>query len=721
MTEATPDPQGSPSEDDSTIFEISIPFSAVVCPTCDVPREPGTCPECGQEIPPPETDEHARARGRAFGPLRERITAIRSQFDAIGDGVIPTTPGQFLDAVRETEILGRAAELAGSARRLNGLDLADRTVVGGAARMALVSLVEVCEEMLAECADLGRFRPIQTGSDLRKLAIASGRYGVEVAEASVSIVAAQSYDEARTQGEHLNGLLDGFPLADAYSDTLEKLQEEVEPDLNERLGLALGVDGQFVDEDGALDMTRMLVSFAEEEQPLQVLGERAVSYFSHLFEGEPPTDGQGAILIPALSLICSSTHPLRSHSIAMALRQQLSEALRIDPEATAALIESTSAQGALIYTALGRVERVFNDFDQRSDPAQLIDDVMRAYKDITETSFRSMGWLAVRLHRINAGRGGVVDQHPPMLRDLSNQLATCGRLGQLLVDSLDVELRNAEAHSQYQWISAQEVVRDLRTGQEWTVEEIADALALLVACLAGIDAGYGCFVVEADLPGGIPEWLQSGDTPIAIEMLATICFAPYGHEIERLEDEGGTVVLKKVGSRDPARLVPPIGGLAAFTDTDTYRVCSIYGDQLIAVSAAEVRKAIHAPGIFKDLAMLDLTYQSSRELSEDHGRVDDQFAAFLAKVIGVSAMQALVASDISPTALSDIRERARWGIDFLRELNCEEVDCGDLRRRLGRIRDAAPRASHQGGVESLATLLGGLVETAEATGHQWPP
>jgi hypothetical protein len=715
--------QKSAEGEDDDVIEIAVPFAAMKCPNCDVPREPGPCPECGNEVPAPEIDEQANARARAFRPLVERLMEIRDRFDEIGEGEIPLTPDQFLQAMNETDIYERAGQMAKVGGELSGLDLADHKVVGGAARKIVAAHLDRVEQLLTRCEEIGRFRAEPPADELRALAIEAGCFGVDIASALVGAVAAQSFDEARREAARAQKLLTGFPLGDAISLALEKLEPVAVPDLNRRLALALGGEGDFIDEDGNLDISRILTGFADEEEPLAVLAERAETYFAYLIDGHSQGDGSGAILLPSLALVAASDRPLRTHSAAWLLKERLSRATHADKTATRVLVDRTTAQGALIYTALSRVERAVGKLGDDSEAEHAIDQVMSAYKNLAETTFRTIGWLSTSLDMIIDGKEIPVEEHPPMLGELCHRLARGSALSKLLAESVDPGLRNAEAHSQYQWIASREVVKDLRTKQEWTVDEISEALIVLSSCLAGADAGYACFVVSGGMPGELPDWLHEDETPIVFEMLATLCFAPYGHEIETVEDRGGTVILRKAGSRDPARLIPPLGGMGTFADAETFSVRTVEGDVLVEVGANEVRAAITAKSVFKDLSLLNLAYENSRGGAADSERVDDEFAAFAAKVIGVSGLRALTAGNFGPGVLNDLRDRVNWGANFLKRLDTDKVDLGALQKRLLRIRDSLSKASRgtSGSIESLATRLTNLAEWAEETGFSWPP
>lgn len=718
----TPEATRSEQEGGDDVIEISIPFTAVICPNCEVPREAGPCPECSYEVPAPEIDEHAKARAGAFRPLADQLAALEKRFDQIDDGEIPLTPDQFLQAMAESDIFERAREMIKIGPELSQLDFADHKVVGGQARNIVAEHMGRVEGLLELCEEIGRFRPEPPADQLRALAIDTGRYGVEIARAFVGAIAAQTFDEARSQAALTEELLSGFPFEAAISAALEKLEPLAAPDLNRRLALALGT-GDFIDEDDNLDIGRILVSFADEEEPLSLLAERAEIYFSHLIDGPSSGDGSAAIVLPSLALVANSERPLRTHSAARLLKEALTKAVQANKQATLTVIDRTTAQGALIYTALSRVERAVNRLDIEAEAEQAVDHVMSTYRNLTETTFRTIGWLSVSLDLILDGKALPSDAHPPMLGELCQRLAAGSELSQLIAESVDPGLRNAEAHSQYQWISKRGVVKDLRTGQEWSADELGEALLILTSCVAGADAGYGCFVIGEGMSGEMPDWLREDETPIALEMLATLCFAPYGHEIDTLADGGGTVILSKVGSRDPARLIPPLGGMAILCKPKAFCVRTVDDEVLVEVPADAVMAAVSPQAAFKDLSMLDLTYEISRTRASDTQQVDEEFAAFAAKVLGVTGLRSLAGGQWKATMLSDLRDRLNWVADFVKRLDAGQTDLAFLRKRLSKTRSSLSKASRgaSGSVESLVSQLTQLVEWAEATGFRWPP
>ena len=158
-------------------------------------------------------------------------------------------------------------------------------------------------------------------------------------------------------------------------------------------------------------------------------------------------------------------------------------------------------------------------------------------------------------------------------------------------------------------------------------------------------------------------------------------------------------------------------------EAKTFSVRTAEGDVLVEVDANEVKAAITAKPAFKDLSILNLAYENSRSRAADPGRIDGEFAAFAAKVIGVSGLRALTVGNFGPGVLNDLRDRINWGATFLRRLNTDEVDLRALQKRFSRIRESLSKVSRsaEGSIESLTIQLVKLAEWAESTGFSWPP
>lgn len=125
-----------------TPFEIRLGFAAASCPNCDVPREPGVCPDCGAEIPEVDPGKLEQMRQKAFSSLASEARELVSSFDDPPEAEITLSVDQFLACVVDLDVIAKAGEFATLGNRLGELDFDDPKVVGGRARQTIVDYLE---------------------------------------------------------------------------------------------------------------------------------------------------------------------------------------------------------------------------------------------------------------------------------------------------------------------------------------------------------------------------------------------------------------------------------------------------------------------------------------------------------------------------------------------------------------------------------------------------
>ena len=107
---------------------------------------------------------------------------------------------------------------------------------------------------------------------------------------------------------------------------------------------------------------------------------------------------------------------------------------------------------------------------------------MDAYKDLSETAFRTFGGLIVQLGSDQAARSLTCQRLPTAdpwrARNRVGSQSRSWSASQL-ADGCDPALRNACAHSQYRWDKDSQTVHDMRSDQRWTLEEVQEREALL--------------------------------------------------------------------------------------------------------------------------------------------------------------------------------------------------------------------------------------------------
>jgi hypothetical protein len=339
-------------EDDDDVFEWAMTFRGGVCPACDHVAEPGPCPKCGTEIPPPEGDDDlARARQKAFGPLVDRAQAVVDAFAGISGGSIPVGLDQFATAVNDADIFHRCGQMPLLGHELAEIDLNDKKTLGTTARGHVAAKLDVLEAMHRSCEELAAFSPGGPANEIRDLAIASGEYGAIVTLRLLQMATASTTVEARERQEQVQELLSGFPYGDRLDELFESFDDWSGDELDSRVGRVLGRPGIYTDELGLLAPARIFGAFADEDQPFAALGTRAIEYFEPLLAGGPLSAGAGVVLaFPAITVGIAS-RPFFAWRCGQLAADLTSRAIAVDKETTASLFQALADRSAVVFAA----------------------------------------------------------------------------------------------------------------------------------------------------------------------------------------------------------------------------------------------------------------------------------------------------------------------------------------------------------------------------------
>lgn len=643
---------------------IELVFAAGSCPDCETSGEPGACPNCGGEIPEAaDIGPAANARLKALGPLADRARGLRASFDQLpANGVIPIAPDQFVSVLSESELFGAVSATLGVVEELKGVDLTDTAKVGTAVRTMLDRHLERVEDLLLVSEEVATFDVEGSGADLRQRAIDSGEFGADIASTLIGALTAPTYSGAKEEASKFEALLaPGFPMADPLNRALKAVEEGTRADVSERVSLAIGRPGNYVDPNGNLDVTLVFLAFAEEPEPFPALEAQALSYFGRLTGGTLGGEGAGAILVAPLVLVAAADQPLRAHRAVRMVTESLDEAWRQSPAAVRELVKRSTAQGPILFAALERVARAAETLASDEEDERAVETIMQAYTDLAETSFRMFGWLALGAESVASGNNPTPELQPPMLGEMQQRLEAGGPLARLMADSIYPKLRNAKAHSQYRWVAAREVVEDIRTKQEWSVDDLLVAVRSLVSCLAGADAGYGSFVVSKRIDLGAPDWLADGAVPEALKVIATLCFGAYGFAVLSIREGGEVVVIEKPDQVDPARLIPPLAGLIPLAPrVEHLRLVTTEGEPLIDVGVAAMKAAIGASPAVKDVAVMEVTFESCVRIGMNREDAARDFAILAAKIVAFSGLGALAEGSLGPSAFWRVGDRLAY-------------------------------------------------------------
>lgn len=587
-------------------------FVAECCPECGEPREPGLCPECGVEVGvSADVAEIAAARRSALESVDAELQVLVGRFEELPEGSIVVSNDQFATAVSDAGIFDQIGEMTGIGTELGSLDVNDRAVIGGQLRTKMARRVARVADLLEACEELALFDPEGPAGELRAVAAESGRYGARLTQAFVAILVAATVPAARAAEAEMQALLGSFPFKGRIDELVAEMRGWMLPDFDARAALVLGRPGCYSDAYGFLDIGAVFGAFTDEEEPLAALAGCGRRYFSHLLGSGPVRDEalECFLVVPAIGL-ATLDRPLAAHRIARATYELLERASQIAPEETRDVVERTIGEGELIFEALEQIRRGVIMLDAgmstgAADDGAVLKTIMEAYRDLSETSFRTYGRLILDLERVKQGKTASEGTDPPMLGNLSEALAASSEpAAKGLATSIDTGLRNACGHSQYRWDEEAEEVVDMRTAQRWSLETLEASVATLGAAIAGADAGYSCFLTSGMTKVEVPNWARGGSGTLAW-IVAKANFSLHGFEVVEVGGGGLTVTIEDGGEIDTMGLMSTLGGMTMFAGPeDAVRVLGASGDVLLDVEAAAFREASAAPPQFKDLAIL---------------------------------------------------------------------------------------------------------------------
>jgi hypothetical protein len=708
-----------PIEND--VEPIVLNFTPGSCGGCGMSGPPDSnCEECGGEITLPGVDPLIETRQKALGAAALRAEELLGEFDQLPEARIPVSGGQFAAIIGEADLNSAVIEVIGLVDDLRGIDLGNSKLIGGKVRLLVEIGLDRVEALLGLSRELASFDPYGAAVELRDTSLEGGQYGATVIAQLLRTMTADSYAECLAEYTDLEEMLDG-KMGARLREVRIRAEDWEEDGINGRLAVALGIP-EVADEDGDLTVGSVLMAFAGEEEPHAAISARARGYFSHVLGSSASREPGDSILMAPLFLMAATQRPLRAHRAAHLLAEVMARAHGKDPQAVQALLEQTVDQGPIIYSALGRVLRAFEAFEEDDDEELILQQLMMVYVELSESTFRTIGWLAVRLVAINAGEDPDMDAEPPTLGRLAQELDSRGALGALLAESSDSELRNAAAHSQYGWDRETEEVKDLRTGRRWSVEELVDQIQNLFGCLAGFEAGYACFVAETQVDLKAPSWLA--DFPSALQLLVEVCFAPLGLRVVETRDAGADIVIEPPPEIDPARLIPPLAGMYALSPgAEAFRISVPDGKKPLIDLSAEAIIEAHGAGDLQDLKMVELAHQSAVRTGRSTEGTAEEFAVVLAKVVAASGLRALNEEALDRGTFKLLRGRLATVSRFVREEAADDPQMRDLRARLGKLQALARSASSgsSGALGRLDNQLRGLERWADSKGVRWPP
>lgn len=722
---------GSAEDDDSDGFSFALEMAAASCPECDTVAEPGPCPQCGAEVPATEEiSEVAQARGRALEPFAKETQVLRTRFEHPPEATIPLTNDQFVACLQDTGVLARIQQVMTACHDLSALDMNDPQAIGTEVRQAVAASVDEIRELTNIAEELARFAPPGPASELRDMGIHVSRLGSDVIARLIETVTAKTIEEAKEANRLMQAALDSFNFP--TNDLFERLEEYAQPDVDARVSLVLDKPGTYTDEFGFIDTGKVFGAFAGEETLFQSLAERARAYFSHLVPSESLSEGAAVALILPAVMLGTLDRPLVGHRAARGMVALFETAMDRDADQVREIVKRSTNEGPRMFAAASRIykgmrQMYLADKVEGIDEDLALREVMHAYQELSESSYKAYGLTVLDLQAIVEGQPVSNDERLPTLGPLKQRLdASEGDLARLVGAALDPGLRNASAHAQYRWDEEALEIEDFDTGQRWSLDDLQQRVDSLVGTSVGLDAGFCCMIVSEGFELEPPDWLLSGRAPGLTAMLAETIFSASGYPGVLLEDKGATVRVRNADISDLTPLMTALGGLTAvIPPADSYKVIDAgSGVALLDVPGDEMRAARDAVEHEKDLAIMRALCSSAGRTGRDEGDAVRESLAVQAKVVCVTAMIDVVEHGVRPDAFSRMRARFEAVREFaLSRRASDERELEKLAQRFERAIALTYAVVRNEGKElvRLGRSLDRIIAWAEAQGVVWPP
>ncbi len=662
-------------------------------------------------------------------PFAEEAQVLRKRFERPFEATIPLSNDQFVACLQDTEVLGRIQQVISACHDLAALNMNDPQAIGTEVRQAVAASVDEIRELTNIAEELASFAPQEPASELQDMGIEVSKLGSDVIARLIETVTAGTIEEAKEANRLMQAALDSFNFP--TDELFERLEQYAQPDVDARVSLVLDKPGNYTDEFGFIDTGKVFGAFVGEGTLFQSLAERARAYFSHLVPTESLSEGAAVALILPAVMLGTLDRPLIGHRAARGMTALTEAAMDRDADQVRAIVKRSTNEGPRLFAAASRIykgmrQMYLADKVEGIDEDLALREVMHAYQELSESSYKAYGRAVLDLQAIAEGETVSNDERLPTLGPLKQRLdASEGDLARLVGAALDTDLRNASAHAQYRWDEEAFEIEDFDTGQRWTLDDLQQRVDYLVGTAVGLDAGFCCMIVAEGFDLEPPEWLLSGKAPGLTAMLAETIFSASGYPGILLEDKGATVRVRNADTSDLTPLMTALGGLSAvIPPADSYRVIDAEsGVTLLDVPGDEMQAARDAEDD-KDLALIRALCSSAGRTGRDEKEAMRESLAVQAKVVCVTAMIDVIEQGLHQDVFARMRVRFEAVREFaLSRGTSDDPDLAKLAQRFERAIALTYRVISSKGREltRLGRSLDSIIAWAEAQGVVWPP
>jgi hypothetical protein len=660
--------------------------------------------------------------------LLEQAQELERSFEFPAPNIAVATD-QYIAALNDSDLFNHVLAINDFGRELGGLELSDKAAIGGATRRRIEAFIASLTELREQTSRIAWFAPPGVLDELRAQMVDSGRYGARIAVAMLRIVTALSLDEAQAAAGDWQGLLSGFSYEDRFEDLFETAVEHYGGvDLNGRLELALGLNGWFLDDLGMVDPARIFVEAgAAGGDAIGRLVVGAGRFFSHLLDTRADDLGpeSAGLALTAVALAIAD-RPFTGHRIARHGRELIARAEAVNPLDTRQVVADVEEMGARTFAAALRIQREVRLLatGQVDGVEDVVVGLVKSYKALAESAFRTLANAIVRLHDLEKGR--IASSERLMLGTLVDRLAAVeDPVGSLVADSVDARLRNAEAHEEYR-VESDGTIVFFDDGERLSPDELENRFERLTVAAAGLEAAITCFGVDRGLYDVAPAWIRRGDIPAASELLTRALFGVFGIEVLSVSRNQDVVEVAVVDEGvDLVRLLSPIVAIyQLYGDVQTFRVVDSQGDRLIGCPSTPLTAYAAASDGTKDLASLVPIYAVRIELGHSSSEAFVDTLASMLILIVMTDVAALNAAEPLAPQMQRLVERLAFVSRFAESQGSSggKKSAKPLEAvRLARAAALAASRNVPGALDRLLRQLSRIQNWVANRNPKWPP
>jgi hypothetical protein len=330
-----------------------------------------------------------KARASALSALRVRAERLLEAHGQLPEATVPCTAMQFLFSLDDSGIAGVADEAVDALVQMQEFDWHDPSEIGGAVRQHVQELVAQSETVLAASRDFAVLAPPAHLAAARASVLRGARQQAELLAAFLLVLTTEDSDGCARIADRVRDLLASWDGFDAVGAQVEGLDWSDTTDANERIALALGVEGRFIDDFGLPNYRALFEPFAGTATPLLSFAQAGAKYLQPLLRTDAAGITEAASVLPIVACaVAVLDRPLPAFRVASRARELLETAWERDAASCHTVIERSVDESWRLHQAQRRLRRDLVRLARGElDEEAVVELFMTQYKRLAESGY----------------------------------------------------------------------------------------------------------------------------------------------------------------------------------------------------------------------------------------------------------------------------------------------------------------------------------------------